>query len=665
VRRSLLALAATLAAACAGASHPARAPGASGPSRPARAPAPDAPGASPLSRLRAEAHARSLADTAAWRALGHYHPGPLGRGVESLADDPGFFLAEDGSTDPAAELDATLAAFFASAPTRVRQGEHPQCAFPARFAWLDAELGFEAAGLARQPCPELERWRADLGPAQGVSLIFPEAYMNNPASMFGHTLLRIDRAPPEVDAERRDLLAYAVNFAAETGDDGGALFAVKGLTGVYPGYFTLWPYYEKVKQYGDWESRDIWEYRLVLGPEEVERLLLHVYELRRVRFDYWFFDENCSYELLGLLEVVRPGAELQRRFRGWAIPIDTVRAVLAETGLAREATFRPSAATRIAHAARGMAPAERRLARELARGERAPDDPAVAALPEPARAAVLTLAYDLVRRGARAENAELDRPRSLALLRARSRLDVRGEAAPPPPTPAVAPDHGHETARLRLGAGARDGEAFLEARVRPAFHDLLDPLGGYTRGAQIDFLELAVRVEPGAGDVELHELTLVDIVSLAPRDALFRPISWRVGTGLESRLRPHRGELRDAPFWRSGGGAGLAASPLPHLIVYGFAEARADVAAALDPAVSVGPGASAGVLVGSPGDLWRTHLSARAARYVLGDARTALALALEQRLRLGRNVALELAVTGERDFARSWLEAGLFLRRYF
>ena len=34
-----------------------------------------------------------------------------------------------------------------------------------------------------------------------------------------------------------------------------------------------------------------------------------------------------------------------------------------------------------------------------------------------------------------------------------------------------------------------NGEAFLEARVRPAFHDLLDPQGGYTRGAQIDFLD--------------------------------------------------------------------------------------------------------------------------------------------------------------------------------
>ncbi len=285
----------------------------------------------------------------------------------------------------------------------MRLGLHPQCAFPARFAWLAAALETAGDAIPRVPCPALDAWRADLGPVAGVSLIFPEAYMNNPASMFGHTLLRLDRAPPDAHEDRRDLLAYAVNFAADTGDDGGALFAVKGLTGLYPGTFSLWPYYEKVQQYGDWERRDIWEYRLALAPAEIERLLLHVFELRQVRFDYFFFDENCSYQLLGLLEVARPGLALRDRFHGWAIPADTVRAVLGETGLAAEPAWRPSAATRIAARARALPPGARRLARDLASGARPPGDPAVAALPADERASLLLLAYDLLRLDARAE----------------------------------------------------------------------------------------------------------------------------------------------------------------------------------------------------------------------------------------------------------------------
>jgi hypothetical protein len=175
----------------------------------------------------------------------------------------------------------------------------------------------------------------------------------------------------------------------------------------------------------------------------------------------------------------------------------------------------------------------------------------------------------------------------------------------------------------------------------------------------------ALRFEPQAGDLELHRLTLVEIVSLSPRDALFRPVSWRLGTGLESRLRLHRGELRDALFWRSGGGAGLTAALGPHALAYGLAEARADVASALEPPVSIGPGASVGLLLGTPGDRLRAHLRGHATRFLLGDGRLAAGLALEQRLRVGRNAALELTLGAERDFERSWRETGLFLRRYF
>jgi len=614
----------------------------------------------------ARAEIAELAASPEWIALGYWRRRAAGRGWESLADEPEFFLAPDGKHDPAAELLATLAAFRAPPETRVRLDLHPQCAFPARFAFVVAALGEAAGDLPRVPCPELDAWRADLGPVQGVSLIFPEAYMNNPASMFGHTLLRLDRAPPDASEDRRDLLAYAVNFAADTGDDGGALFAVKGLTGVYPGTFSLWPYYEKVKQYGDWESRDIWEYRLALTPDEIERLLLHVFEMRRVRFDYYFFDENCSYQLLGLLEVARPGLALRDRFHGWAIPADTVRAVLAETGLAGEPTWRPSAATRIAARAKSLPPAARRLAPALASGAIAPDDPALAALPDEERASLLLLAYDLLRLRAKADTADADRPLSLALLRARQRTGVRGDPTPPARRPAVSPDAGHAPARVQAGAGVRDERAFVELRARPAFHDLLDPPGGYLRGAEIDFLDAAVRLYPGHGDLDLHALTLLEIVSLAPRDALFHPISWRVRTGLTTRLAPRSGGgFGDAWFWDLSGGAGFTSALGERGLAYAFAEAQAETSPRLSPALAVGPGASAGLLLGGPEDRWRTHLHARAVYLPLGDAHGALRVALEQALRLGPDLALELRVTGERDFGRSWLESGLFLRRWF
>jgi hypothetical protein len=50
----------------------------------------------------------------------------------------------------------------------------------------------------------------------------------------------------------------------------------KVLTGQYPGEYSIMPYYRKVKEYGDFESRDLWEYELNLTPEET-RFWLNIF----------------------------------------------------------------------------------------------------------------------------------------------------------------------------------------------------------------------------------------------------------------------------------------------------------------------------------------------------------------------------------------------------
>ena len=218
----------------------------------------------------------------AWLDLGHYRPDLLGPGYTSLIDSPGFFNAERGKTDPEAELEATLAAFFAP-PARQQDAEavqeqpqHPQCAFVARYHWLKAALDFDPARLPEQPCPQLAAWMAEIAPER-VTLVFPAAYLNNQSSMFGHTLLRLDRAGQD---ERTRLLAYTVNYGAVTGEDVGIMFAVHGLTGGYRGTYSILPYHTIVRQYTDYENRDIWEYQLGLSRAETLRLAEHLWELR-------------------------------------------------------------------------------------------------------------------------------------------------------------------------------------------------------------------------------------------------------------------------------------------------------------------------------------------------------------------------------------------------
>ncbi|MEZ4846078.1 MAG: DUF4105 domain-containing protein [Bdellovibrionota bacterium] len=74
-----------------------------------------------------------------------------------------------------------------------------------------------------------DSWKQRLG-ATDISLIFASSYTNNPASMFGHTFLRVKRV--QNGQEMPPLLSYTVNFAAETGSK-GMLYTIKGLFGAY------------------------------------------------------------------------------------------------------------------------------------------------------------------------------------------------------------------------------------------------------------------------------------------------------------------------------------------------------------------------------------------------------------------------------------------------
>ena len=613
-----------------------------------------------LRELVEQARAQRLAERPEWHALLHYKPRLVWPGVKSLADDSRFFNAPDGQTNPQAELEATLAGFFSDKQETDKE-QNPQCAFVARYRWLKQELRFDPRRLPEQPCRRFENWRTALNP-HALTLIFPAAYLNNPASLYGHTLLRVDARDQD---ERTRLLAYAINYAALTDETSGLIFAVKGLFGGYPGVFSISPYYVKVTEYNDLENRDIWEYELNFTPEEIDRLLMHVWELGPIRFDYYFFDENCSYHLLSLFEVARPGLNLTDRFKAWAIPSDTVRAVTIEEGLLTRATYRPARSTWLKHRQRLMDGKRLPLAKELAQGKPALTDARLRDLPADEQARVLELAFeylDYERLGGRRAKAELP-PATSARLRefliARSRLEVN--PVEPVPTPVVRPDEGHGSARVGLGFGREDGRSFQELRLRAAYHDLLDPQEGYVRGAQIEFFSLGLRRTEGDDAIKVERFDPLDIASLAPRDELLKPVSWKVNIGW--RRKTLADGSRPLVFGLNTG-AGLAAEPVSGALAYGFVEGALDISGRYRQDYVFGIGPSIGLLADFS-DRWRVNLFARALRYELGDVHKAGEVALDQRYAVTRNSALRLELARRREFDRSWSTAGVFWNWYF
>lgn len=605
-----------------------------------------------LDELVRTAAARRLADARMWQRLLHYRRAPFG--VVSRADGPGFFLAPHGRTDPAAELAATLAAFFSTEPVGTAR-QPAQCAFPARYRWLKTELGFDAARLPDQDCPRLAAWRAALDP-ESVTLVFPSSFMNNPSSMFGHTLLRIDQRG---QTERTRLLAYAVNFAAQVTTDNGFAYAVRGITGGFPGYFSIYPYYVKVQEYSEIENRDIWEYRLTLTPDQIELLLLHTWELGNTYFDYYFFTENCSYHLLALLEVADPSLSLTDRMRSWTIPADTVRWVAERPGLVAEVIYRPSRATVLRSGYQALAPAERAWFDRLRSGATALDEPAFAALPPERQARLLDLAADelLYRAKLGGDPAELRR-RQRNVLERRSRLRLATEPAAVAP-PDTAPERGHRTARLGAGAGWRAREPFTEITLRPAYHDLVDAVVGYPPDAQIEVLPLRLRRYAHSGRVRLDRLALADVVSLAPFDPLFRPISWKISGAYEA-VR-HAGCDDCGTFVLNGGaGAAIALQMAGRHLFYLLPELDLRAGHAYAPGYRAGVGATAGVLLEPIAGL-RTHLRAGYISYPLGDRGRELRAGITQGVPLARDLALRL----ELDHADRRNEAVVTLNGYF
>ncbi len=561
-----------------------------------------------LESLRDRAAQEKLAQQRSWQVLLHYRS--EGTTVESLVDDRRFFFATNGKHDPAAELDATLSALLAAVET---PDTHLRCRFPARAEWLIEQLQIPESALPQPICGELNETLTQIDPQSAV-LVFPAAHNNGPASMFGHTLLRIG------SSYQSELLSHAINYAAQVNDSNGLLYAFKGLFGLYNGYFSVLPYYEKLNEYSALEHRDVWEYELNLTPEEVRRLVLHTWEMKQIASDYYFFDENCSFMLLFLIEAARPELQLAeeywQRAAFWVIPVDTIT-TLRQAGLVRDIRYRPAQATRIQHRLSLLPEEASAQAFAIAMGETpakaVADD---ATLPLEERRQILDLATDYLqyRYSRKAIPADAFRPAFLKLLTPRSALGKE-----PPlvvPTPAV-PESGHASGRWRTGVGEADGELIVDLDWRPAYHDLLDPDTGFTKGAQIDFFALSGRAFPERGGVQLQSFRPVDIFSLAARNRFFTPVSWRVNFGLDREPRP---DGQETLLTRLNTGGGLAWEIGEAALLYTMAEADINLSSHLEQGGAIGGGLHSGLLL-TPSPREKLHLQGSATAYLIDRER--------------------------------------------
>lgn len=601
------------------------------------------------------AHELNLSQDPYWLRLLHYAPHELGLSFKSEIDDPRFFLSQNGKYDPLAELDASIQKIFFPKDGNMEI----RCRFIARKRWLENKLGFP---VSEESCSEFHKWDEALN-AERLTLIFPAAYLNNPASMFGHTFLRID---PKGQVRSERLLSYGVNYAADTVDSPGLFYAIKGIFGGYPGYFSILPYYMQVKEYSDLESRDIWEYELSLTEEEIERMITHLWELQGISFDYYFFDENCSYHLLSLLEVARPDLDLRKQFHGWVIPTDTVRSVVGTEGLLERVEYRPSNRIIVKDQVAKLSEREKEKVLELVHSHLPPEIESLNLLQsEEERARVLDAAGDY------ATYLSFARPKKeehytklahqLSLLRSRVPVSSPAPLYPAPPEPTS----GHATMRMSLASGVSHNHMYGQFEIRPAYHDLMDPEPGYIPGAELQFLNLALRVTEEKAQFEKFDL--LKIISLGTRDDFFSPISWTVSTGLE-QLRIIDREDNLAAYGHVGGG--FAYNLGSRVLLALLAGPSLELSDAFEEKAAIGVGPQA-LAIADLSDNLRCKLSADTTEYLWKDNWLSTKLQAELRYTLEKNTTVGLSFlrnmngAGDDQFTANTTELQLALRYFF
>lgn len=441
-----------------------------------------------------------------WLNILHYKKTLFG--YKSLIDDKNFFISKNGQTNPKEELLSSIK-LIKTSPSKFA------CRFPLRYQYINEHYNISNFDISQ--CVELNKYLKNVNPYQAV-MVFADAHMNKPASMFGHTFIRIDTP------KKLPLLSYAVNYAAHVTDTNGILFAFKGIFGFYKAYYSILPYYEKLREYSDQESRDLWSYNLNLTPDEVKKMAFHVWELKDIYSDYYFFTENCSYNILFLIDVAKPNVNTTDYFKSTVIPMDTIK-LLYKKGLISNVQYSASLVTQIKYISKPIK--NKQIIVDIANNQTKPTFVLDMNTSNEYKARILDssvryLKYLSIKH--KITKKEFTN-RFLKILSARSKVKYTSNYKYPTP---INPIHSHDSRRILLAIGRENHKDYIDFGLRLAYHSIEDNIQGFKYGSSLQFGDFKFRYHK---NLKIEKIGLVEILSLTPRDTLFKPISWKINGG--------------------------------------------------------------------------------------------------------------------------------------
>jgi len=452
-----------------------------------------------------------------------------------------FFLSAQGKASPAAELEATLQAF--SLPWNAEQQTHAVCRFPARYLWLSHSIDLPEAKAALSRCRNLNSWANQ---HSGVSLILVSGYLGNPASTFGHSLLKLSVKGSVID---NDLFDSAVNYGALVPKDESTLrYVFKGIFGGYEASFSDKYYYTQDLVYSKLESRDMWEYELNLSSEQRQLLIYHLWEILGQKFDYFFLNENCAYQLSDVLQLVIDEPLLKSSY-AWYLPVEAFQKLQAidesrvKRGLATivgKVVFLPSSQRKLNYQINKLEPKEKEAAQALVENPHTALPGLLQPFSPEGQSKVLDASlayynYRLVKEGL--QPSEVTKDLKQQLLVARFKLPAQKKRTPPMPD-LPSPAQSNKATMLTLGAGYHGVEGGYSRLHWAGYHQ--NTTGKNTlAGDELVLLDTAIGFHGEKRDVFVDAVDFIRMRKFNQSELMISdsPWSWqmRIGASLETK----------------------------------------------------------------------------------------------------------------------------------
>nr|WP_269822854.1 DUF4105 domain-containing protein [Rheinheimera faecalis] len=192
------------------------------------------------------------------------------------------------------------------------------CRYPARLTYLSNKLGFNLSNDRYEKCPELKKFIQHV-PFQQLDLVFASEVLSSASSMMGHIFLKTSG-----ENFRKVPVSHSLAYFTEITTFNPAKLIVESTMTGMPGFFSVRPFEEDLKQYKDKEQRNVWQFELSSSSDRLHLLQLHVWELYQINLTYYFQSFNCATLTLEMLALLNPDVLTER---GLIVsPVDVVKA---------------------------------------------------------------------------------------------------------------------------------------------------------------------------------------------------------------------------------------------------------------------------------------------------------------------------------------------------